>query len=339
MNATREAEPSPASAEIAVVASSKVWWAALRHAAIALAISASLLVTIYSIWFFDFHPEFESFRHSSATTVVIPGKNFRPVVVAGGGVAGDAAVISGLADGEAIVALDQSFDAEDYPFIKLEIEGATRFTNAFIFWRLAKNPEEIYSLPLNRSGDGVTQVAMVYGGDDYKGNVQELAVGFFDGPALGFSNNNNVPIHLKSIELLPFSGTRVAEQIFEDWTNPPLWQGYSNNIVRGIHKNGMVFPNLVLNLLVATSALLLVAVRVGLSAKLRESLSVSRTVLVVIGLCWVMGDALRWTWRIEQLIDTHERYYGLPLEERIRNNPIRCARFPDDCRADLLPYF
>ena len=180
---------------------------------------------------------------------------------------------------------------------------------------------------------------MVYGGENYKGKVVELVVAFFDGPALGFSNNNDVPITLNSIELVPLTAGGVVKQIFEDWTNPPLWQGYSNNIVRGIHKNGMVFPNLVLNLLVATSALILVVMRYGFPAKLRQSLSVSRTVLVVIGLCWVMGDSLRWTWRIEQLIDTHERYAGLPLEERIRNNPIRCARFPKDCRADLLPYF
>lgn len=336
MKDTHKAEASP---EIVPVAPNNVWWTALRHAAVALAISATLLVIIYSIWFTDFHPEFESFRNSNSTTSAIPGKHFQPVVVAGGGVAGDSVVISGLANGEAVVALRTDFDAEDYPFIKLEIEGLTRFTNAFIFWRLAKNPEEIYSLPLNRSGDGVTEVAMVYGGDNYKGKVQEVAVGFFDGLALGFSNNNDVPIQLKSIEFLPFSVARVAEQIFEDWTNPPLWQGYSNNIVRGIHENGMVFPNLVLNLLVATSAIILAAVRYGLPAKLRETLSVSRTVLVVLGLCWVMGDSLRWTWRIEQLIDTHERYAGLPLEERIRNNPIRCGRFPDDCRADLLPYF
>ena len=334
-----ETHKADAALAIAPVASNNVWWTALRHAAIALAISATLLVTTYSVWFFEFHPEFESFRNSSATAVTIPGKRFRPVMTGGGGIAGDSAVITEFVDGQAIVALRRRFDAEDYPFIKLEMEGLTRFTNASIFWRLAKEPEKLYTLPLNRSGDDVTQIAMVYGGENYTGKVQELGVVFFDGPALGFSNNNDVPIQLKSIELLPFSGTRVAEQIFEDWTNPPLWQGYSNNIVRGIHRNGMVFPNLVLNLLVATSALLLVAVRIGLPAKLRESLSVSRTVLVVIGLCWVMGDSLRWTWRIEQLIDTHERYAGLPLEERIRNNPIRCGRFPKDCRADLLPYF
>ena len=328
-----------ASAEVAPEAPENVWWTALRHAAIALAISASLLVAVYSIWFFDFHPEFERFSNRDAKAVTVVGKRFRPVMAGAGGIAGESVIIQELKDGRAAVGLNRRFDAQDYPFIQIELEGLTRFTNATIFWRLASDPEELYSLPLNRSGDGVTQVAMVYGGENYKGKVVELVVAFFDGPALGFSNNNDVPITLNSIKLVPLTAGGVVKQIFEDWTNPPLWQGYSNNIVRGIHKNGMVFPNLVLNLLVATSALILVVMRYGFPAKLRQSLSVSRTVLVVIGLCWVMGDSLRWTWRIEQLIDTHERYAGLPLEERIRNNPIRCARFPDDCRADLLPYF
>jgi len=73
----------------------------------------------------------------------------------------------------------------------------------------------------------------------------------------------------------------------------------------------MMFPNLALNLLVATLALILLIARFSTPTK----------------------------WRIEHLIDTHDRYAGLPLEERIRNIPIRCGRFPEDCRADLLPYF
>ncbi len=315
-----------------------MWWTALKHAALVVAASAIIWIAIYNIWFFQFHPEFQPFRGTAAKPLLIQGSQLQPVVVGGGGVMGDAAVVTDFAGDEAILKTPARFRAEDYPFVKIELEGLTRFSNAFVFWRLAEDPEQIYSLPLNRSGDSVTQVAMVYG-DNYAGLVEELSIGFFDGPAKGFSNNDNVDIHIHSVELRPFSSMRVIEQIWKDWTNPPLWSGRSNNIVRGIHDNGMVFPNLVLNLLVATSALLLLLAHFGLPAKVRASLSVSRTVLVVIGLCWVMGDLLRWQWRIEQLIDTHERYAGLPLEERIRNNPIRCGRFPEDCRADLLPYF
>ena len=305
----------------------------------AVAASSVILMAVYSVWFFDFHPEFERFSDGDVATTTIAGRQFQPVAVGGGGTLGDSAVITDFAWDQAVISLPADFHAEDFPFIKFNIEGLTRFTNAYVFWRRADDPEQLHSLPLNRSGDAVTQVAMVYGGDAYEGLIAELAIGFFDGPALGFSNNNDVDIMVHSAEFRPFSAMRVVEQLWEDWTNPPLWQGYSNNIVRGIHGNGMVFPNLVLNLMVATSALLLLLARLSLPVSLRASLSVSRTVLVVIGLCWVMGDLLRWQWRIEQLIDTHERYAGLPLEERIRNNPIRCGRFPEDCRADLLPYF
>ncbi|RLQ21177.1 hypothetical protein DWB85_13930 [Seongchinamella sediminis] len=316
-----------------------LWLLALKQALIALGIATTLLTVVYSLWFFDFHPEFERFRATDAKTVIIPGRQFRPVFPGKGGVSGDSAIIQELKGDRAAIGVKRRFDAEDYPFIQINLEGLTRFTNAYIFWRLASDPEELYSLPLNRTGDGVTQVAMVYGGENYKGKVVELVVAFFDGPALGFSNNNDVPIKLESLELLPMSAGAVTRQIFEDWTNPPLWQGYSNNIVRGIHANGMVFPNLVLNLLVITSAVALVLLRFSPARKWLGNISTARTVLVIIALCWAMGDFLRWQWRIEQLRDTHQRYSGLPLEERIRNNPIRCARFPDDCRADLLPYF
>ncbi|TXS90862.1 hypothetical protein FV139_18000 [Parahaliea maris] len=317
----------------------KIWLPALKHASITLAIAALLLATIYSVAFFKFHPEFERFNHPDAQPVSIPGKLFKPVVAGGGGIQDNSVIITDFADDKAIIAVPTRFRAEDYPFLKVEMKGLTRFTNARVFWRLASNPEEVYSLPLNRSGDEVTQVAMVYGGDNYKGTVTELIIAFFDGPALGFSNNNEVDIVVGGIELISLGATAVVEQIYEDWFNPPLWQGYSNNIVRGIHENGMIFPNLVLNILVTLSTVVLLTVKYCLPTPWRANLNIAPTVLVVISLCWAMGDVLRWQWRIEQFIDTRERYEGKPLEERIRNNPIRCARFPEDCRADLLPYF
>lgn len=142
-------------------------------------------------------------------------------------------------------------------------------------------------------------------------------------------------IVIESIEFKPFLARQVAEQIFEDWTNPPLWQGYSNNIVRRIHSNGMVFPNAVANLLVVTGLVLAALIRWTKSGDLllAHNTGSSRPPCA-----WAFNDVLRWHWRIEQLIDTHDRYAGLPLEERIRSN-VRCARFPEDCAAHLLPYF
>jgi hypothetical protein len=164
---------------------------------------------------------------------------------------------------------------------------------------------------------------------------------FYDGPALGFENNNDVDIVIDSIEFLPFSAARVAEQIFEDWTNPPLWQNHSINYVRGIHNKGMVFPNAVANFLVVTGLAIAWLARLGrklhIASQPAHGLLVTALCLCLYG--WGFNDLLRWQWRVEQLIDTHERYAGLPLEERIKNNDNRCLRFPNDCAAHLLPYF
>ncbi len=324
----------------APVTQKTLWLRATGQAACALVLSALVLVTVYSIRFFDFHPEFAPFSGGTAEARAIPGRMLQPMVAGGGGLQGDTAVITALADGkQAVLAYQGGFDAEDFPFIQFELEGLTRFTTAFVYWIRKDDPENLHYLPLNRSGDGVTQVAMPYGGENYRGRIMELGIAFTDGPALGVDNNKGQHIKVHRLEMLPFSAGAVAHQIWKDWVNPPLWKGYSNNIVRGIHENGMVFPNLVLNLLVATSAIFFLAWRLLSPTRLRANFSITRAVLVTIGICWLLGDLLRWQWRIEQLKDTHERYAGLPLEERIRNNPIRCARFPEDCRADLLPYF
>ena len=318
-----------------------VWVPALKESAWASLAAALLLIVTYTIFFRSFHPEFIPFMDRDARKLVIPGKDLIPVSVGAASKKGDQIIIEDFNEDEAVLLLPRAFQAEDYPFIKVNLSGFTRYSKCKIIWRRADDMSQTYALEFNRSGDEVTQIAMVYGGEDYRGKIADIALLFYDGPALGFENNNDVDIVIDSIEFLPFSAARVAEQIFEDWTNPPLWQGYSNNIVRGIHPNGMIFPNAVANLLVVTGVAVAALMR-GLR-KLRDRPQLNHRLLATaLCLClygWAFNDILRWHWRLEQLIDTHERYAGLPLEERIRNNDVRCARFPDDCAAHLLPYF
>ena len=271
----------------------------------------------------------------------MPGKDLIPVSVGDASEAGESIIIKDFNGDEAVLLLLRAFDAEDYPFVKVNLSGVTRYSKSKIIWRRADDLGQSYALELNRSGDEVTQIAMPYGGENYRGRIADIALLFYEGPALGFQNNNDVDIVIRSIEFLPFSAKRVAEQIFEDWTNPPLWQGYSSNVVTGIHPNGMVFPNAAANLLVITG--LAIAALIRWERKVRLAVSPGHRLLATaLCLClygWAFNDVLRWHWRVEQLIDTHERYAGLPLEEQIRNNDIRCARSPEDCMARLLPYF
>jgi hypothetical protein len=320
--------------------SAPVWRPALKEAGWAFLAAAVVLAAIYTLTFERIHPEFARFMERNAQPLTAFGKDFLPVSIGKAQRKGQDFVVEDFNGDEAILALPRAFDAEDYPFIKVNLSGFTRYSKAKILWQ-REGETETHALEFNRSGSEVTQIAMVYGGEQYAGRINSIALLFYDGPALGFENNDDVDIVIDSIEFRPFSAMRVAEQIFEDWTNPPLWQGRSNNIVRGIHANGMVFPNAVANLLVVTG--LAVAGLVRLSRKW-QALSPPAHRLLATALClclygWAFNDLLRWHWRIEQLIDTHERYAGLPLEERIRNNDIRCARFPEDCAAHLLPYF
>ena len=317
-----------------------IWKPALKEAGWAFAAAAALLSLVYALAFEQLHPEFARFVGQSATPLTASGKDFIPASIGKGRRAGNQFFVEDFNRDEAVLVLPRPFVAEDYPFIKVNLSGFTRYSKAKILWQ-REGETKTHALEFNRSGSEVTQIAMVYGGEEYAGRINSMALLFYDGPALGFENNDDVDIVIDSIEFRPFSEMRVVEQIFEDWTNPPLWQGYSNNIVRGIHANGMVFPNAVANLLVVTGLAIAGLLRLGRKWR-AVSPPAHRLLATALCLClygWAFNDVLRWHWRIEQLIDTHERYAGLPLEERIRNNDIRCVRFPDDCAANLLPYF
>ena len=317
-----------------------LWIPALKEAGVAFVAAAALLIIFYIFAFRWIHPEFVPFMDREATKLVAPGKNLIPVSVGGYRVEGTSAIIEDFNSDEAILALPRAFQAEDYPFIKVNLEGFTRYSKFKILWRRADDLSQTHALEFNRSGDEATQIAMVYGDEDYRGRIADIALLFYDGPALGFENNDNVDISIHSVELRPFSAWQVVAQIFEDWTNPPLWQGYSNNIVRGIQENGMLFPNAVANLLVATG------LSVAALARFRRNFSkraypTSRPLLATaLCLClygWAFNDVLRWHWRAEQFLDSQARYYGRPLEARIRNSETRCGLFPEDCAQLKLP--
>ena len=304
--------------------------------------AAALLLSIFYIFAFRWiHPEFVPFTDREATKLVALGKDLIPISVGGYRVEGRSAIIEDFSGDEAILALPRAFQAEDYPFIKVNLQGFTRYSKFKIMWRQAADPSRTHALELNRSGDEATQIAMVYGNENYRGKITDIALLFYDGPSLGFENNNDVDISIRSIEFRPFSALAVTEQLFEDWTNPPLWQGYSNNIVRGIHANGMVFPNAFANTLAATGIILAALARCArkLRVNIIQNHGFLATALCLCLYSWAFNDILRWHWRIEQLMDTQDRYADLPVEERIRNSEIRCSRFPSDCNRELLPFF
>ena len=317
-----------------------VWSAALKEAGASFLISALVLAAFYGVAFRWIHPDFSSFMDREATPLIASGNNFIPISVGEYEVKGDHAVIKDFNLDEAILALPLAFRAEDYPFIKIKVRGLTRFTDLKILWRLSEDPSVTYAAKLQRSGDEVAQLAMAINNKNYRGEVADIALLFFDRPAAAFENNHDRDVVLLGAELLPFSASRVVEQLWEDWANPPLWSAVSNNIVTGAHQNAMLQPNAIVHAWVIM-ALCLTSIKRGVLKKFsRRSKKLQppylATALCVCLLGWLANDIQRWAWRLEQVVDTHTRYEGKNLEQRGLSSDVRCARFPDSCQpADL----
>lgn len=318
-----------------------IWIPALREAGVTFAAAAVLLVIFYAFAFRWIHPEFVPFMDREATKLIAPGKDLIPVSVGGYRIEGSSAVIEDFNGDEAILALPRAFQAEDYPFIKVNLSGFTRYSKFKILWRRADDPSQTHALEFNRSDDEVTQIAMVYAGENFRGRMPDIALLFYDGPALGFTNNDNVSIRVHSIEFLPFAMRNVGLQILLDWFHPPLLQNYSNNLVRGVHANGIILPNLAINILVVTAILLMLTCRVGRKWRYghQEKCPAVAVMFTIFLFGWGLLGILRFQWMSEQYLDTISRYAGRPPEQKILNSNLRCARFNVDCKAEMLPFF
>ena len=313
----------------------------IKESLLAYGLSWLLLVIMYFFAFTYIHPEFGRYRSTQATGITVPASHLIPISVGEFKKNGSTFSILSFRGDEAILALSRSFLAEDYPFIEVDLSGLTRFTKFKLLWRKQSDPVKTYSLEFNRRRDGVTQLAMTAAGNDYEGQISDIALLFYDGPALEVSDNKGIPITITSIRLVPFSMPAVIAQIYDDWTTPPLWQGHSNNIVRGVHAGALIMPNMAANLSVAVGIAILFVWRWitrGTNSSLRRPLLFHSTLCIcLLGL--VFTEILRWNWRAEQVVDTIERYWGKSKLEKIQTNDLRCTRFREDCELDYYPYF
>ena len=314
-----------------------IWRPALREAGAIFFISAALWAALYAAFFFDFHPEFERFANRGDTPeLTFQGQQFVPVQAGNGGYKDGAAVITEYQGGAAILEIRQPFIAEDYPFIQFDVQGLTTWSEAFVFWQQTEAPGVIHRLQLQRQDDKVNQVAMVYGGTGYRGEISTLAIGFLADPT--GNDNGGEPVTLIEAKLLPFNAERVLRQIFEGWRNPPIYRGYANNMVIGAAPNALLRPNPVIYLLIVTSPGLLLA-WTGLRRVVSRTITPLLPKLLLVCLfAMSLSIVIRIPAQL-QLHDDHiERYAGRSLAERTKNHPIRCNR-QSDCFSNLQPYF
>ena len=140
-----------------------IWKPALKEAGWAFAAAAALLSLVYALAFEQIHPEFARFIGQGATPLTASGKDFIPASIGKGRREGNQFIVEDFNGDEAILVLPRPFVAEDYPFIKVNLSGFTRYSKAKILWQ-REGESDTHALEFNRSGGEVTQIAMVYGG-------------------------------------------------------------------------------------------------------------------------------------------------------------------------------
>ncbi len=107
-----------------------VWKSALKEAGWAFAIAAVLISVIYALAFKQIHPEFTRFKGRDAAPVTANGSDFIPISIGKGKKLGSAYVVEDFNSDEAVLYLPRGFVAEDYPFIKVNLSGFTRYSKA-----------------------------------------------------------------------------------------------------------------------------------------------------------------------------------------------------------------
>jgi len=324
-----------------------VWKPALKEAAWAFLAAAILLVIVYALAFKHIHPEFVRFMGQDAKPLTATGKDFIPVSVGKGRKAGTRYIVEDFNGDEAILALPRAFRAEDYPFIKVNLSGFTRYSKAKILWEKTDEPGSIHGRTLTRIKDGLGQIDMASSGEAYQGQINSLAILIYRGKEDNIDPNDAKEIRLGRIELWPWSAERFAEQLFLDLVAPQLMNHSSINFVTRISNSTVttLHYSLLALVLFGSIGLILYHLLVLVTTREKKSQSVQsnqclRAITCLMLIAWASLDLLMWPSHLEQANDAVERYEGKTRREKIESSNIRCERRfrQSTCGQHLLPH-
>ena len=140
----------------------------------ALALVGVLLALLLWLLLPRFHPGVGPLD-GSGPSLELPASRF--AAVTGGDVErrSGALVIGSLQDGEAVFAIRESFDAADYPMLRLALSGVHPNLETELYWTTADAPRELNYLPLARGDETVTWHRLA-GRAGWEGRVVELGV-------------------------------------------------------------------------------------------------------------------------------------------------------------------
>lgn len=241
---------------------------------------------------------------------------------------------------EAIIVLSTTpFDSGVYPFFQINISNLSRYTKAKLLWTLEESPDEVHGKTLIRDGDKLAPISFIDFGNSYDGVISSMALLLYES-AVQRPHNNNQVLQISGMQVEPFTHTRALHQVWSDWTVQEPRVASMNNLVKGGATNSVLMPNELFYSAIAiamvTTLLAFSTRRMQIAGKHGSLFQYTLAYFLYAALC---TDILRFNWRFDLITDNFERYAFQPIEERIKNGELRCARFQPECKADLLPFF
>ena len=300
---------------------------ALLQAALALILSALLLITIY----IGFSPLLAEQRAEATREDARPWTFRGTELVARMGRGqptedGSLRVIElerGI-DHRAIFTRRARFNAEDYPFLEYTIANRHAGENIYFIWRTAAAPEEVHFIPLYWAGDGPT-IAMPAKHANWHGDIVEVGLDIY-------GDRRKPSAVIERVTLLSSSPELLARSIWADWTALRTWMQSSAHLLKGHVPRATLAPTPAIAAWAGLSILLLLGLRL-----LTGRVSPIGYALVVL-LPWVTLDML-WQHNLSrQLKETRELFAGKSQHEKhLADREYELYSYAQHLKDNVLP--
>ncbi|GHD33777.1 hypothetical protein [Parahalioglobus pacificus] len=244
-----------------------------------------------------------------ARSVALSGSDFRPLVFDEGRYEDDSSVLLALKNGEGILEATVDLQAEQLPFLRLDVRGLQASLNTVLYWRVEDRPGAVFGLPLQQARDGRYWFNLRQSAD-WRGRVTAVALGVY-------GDVGDTPFTLDNMHFTPVSIASTAAVIWNEWTGFRGWSHRSINAIRGIMPSALQYPT---TLFAAWS--LIAAIILAIVSRITP-LAMTTAFATVILVPWLALDAL---WQLQlstQLARTSYQFAGKSM--------------PDRHRADLSP--
>lgn len=279
-----------------------------------LAISTLILVLLYANFLPGFDERFvSSASGSSAKPLLITGAQFQARLSGGSVFEGKNLVVTKLKNGEAILAKNTRFNAEDYAFARFSSRGLHPGLKLYLFWQTVERPDGVFyaQIPLVPGGSGWFNLKRE---NLWQGTIRKIEIGVF-------GDLRKEQFSLQSLELHPYAAKGLMGTIETEWREFRPWTHVSINAYVGVGPGALISPVvfasiwLVVSLVLAggTPWLLNALNMTELAAKVPQARPMFSTLAMI---CWL---ALTLIWLTNFTLhnkETRRLFSGKSINER-----------------------